>query len=161
MTGPAPIVLQASAVANEGRALLIIGPPGAGKSSLALALIERGAGLIGDDAVTLTRKGARLIASPPPNIAGLIEVRGVGLIRLPAAAPAPVALMLELAAGPAERLPESLPKRKIVGIEVPVLAFDPGTIAPAERALWALRRHGLVHDPASLCRATGQDALHD
>jgi hypothetical protein len=161
MTNGAPIVLQASAVAIEGRALLMIGPPGTGKSSLALALIERGAGLIGDDAVTLTPKGARLIASPPPNIAGLIEVRGVGLVRLPLAPPAPVALMLELGAGPGERLPDALPRREIAGISVPVLAFDPGTIAPAERALWALRHHGLVHDPASLCRATGQDAPHD
>lgn len=161
MTGPAPIVLQASAVAIEGRALLIIGPPGAGKSSLALALIERGAGLIGDDAVTLTPEGTRLIASPPPHIAGLIEVRGVGLIRLPLAAPAPVALALELGAGPAERLPDALPQRQVAGIAVPALAFDPGTIAPASRALWALRQHGLVHDPASLCRASGQDGSHD
>ena len=156
-----PLVLQASAVAIEGRALLILGPPGAGKSSLALALIERGAELIGDDAVTLTPDGARLIASPPPHIAGLIEVRGVGLIRLPLAAPAPVALALELGAGPAERLPDALPQRLIAGLAVPVLAFDAGTIAPAARAMWALRQHGLLHDPSSLCRASGQDGPHD
>jgi hypothetical protein len=161
MTSGAPIVLQASAVAIEGRAVLIVGPPGSGKSSLALALIERGAGLIGDDAVTLTPEGARLIASPPPNIAGLIEVRGVGLVRLAPTASAPVALVLELGAGPAERLPDTLPQRLIAGIAVPVLAFDPGTIAPAPRAMWALRQHGLVCDPASLCRASGQDGPHD
>jgi serine kinase of HPr protein (carbohydrate metabolism regulator) len=161
MTDPAPLVLQASAVAIEGRALLVIGPPGAGKSSLALALIERGAELIGDDAVTLTPQGAQLIASPPPNIAGLIEVRGVGLIRMAPAAPAPVALMLELSAGPAERLPDALPHRMIAGIAVPVLAFDPGTIAPAARAQWALRVHGMVHDPSSLCRASGHNGPHD
>ena len=161
MTEAAPLVLQASAVAIEGRSLMLFGPPGAGKSSLALALIERGAGLIGDDAVTLIPEGARLIASPPPNIAGMLEVRGVGLVRLEPAAPAPVALALELGAGPAERLPDALPQRLIAGIAVPVLAFDPGSIAPAERALSALRLHGLVHDPASLCRASGHNGPHD
>lgn len=161
MTGTTPLVLQASAVAIEGCALLILGPPGVGKSSLALALIECGAELIGDDAVTLTPEGVQLIASPPPNIAGLIEVRGVGLIPMPLAAPTPVALALELGAGPGERLPDALPQRLIGGIAVPVLAFDPGTIAPAARVLWALRLHGLVHDPASLCRASGHNGQHD
>ena len=72
--------LQASAVAINGRALVLEGAPGVGKSSLALALIERGAMLIGDDGVTLVRDGdgesARLLAVPPPNIEGLLEVRG-------------------------------------------------------------------------------------
>jgi hypothetical protein len=144
------LVLQASAVVIDGRALLIEGPPGSGKSSLALALIEGGAGLIGDDAVTLTpAQGRRLIAAPPPNIAGLIEVRGVGLARLPLAPPAPVALLLTLGNPAPERLPDTpLPTRTIAGIAVPVLAFVPGTLAPAARALWALRLHGRVFDPA-------------
>lgn len=142
------VVLQASALAVDGHALLVEGPPGSGKSSLALALIARGAGLIGDDAVTLAVEGApgceRLIASPPPNIAGLLEVRGVGIARLPVAPPAPVALILALGGPAPERLPEApLPTRTIAGIAVPVLAFDPGLIAPAERAAWALRLHGL------------------
>lgn len=142
------IVIQAGALAIGARALLIEGPPGSGKSSLALALIERGAGLIGDDAVTLFAQGARgyerLIAAPPPHIAGLIEVHGVGIVRLPLAAPAPVALILSLGAPGAERLPEvPLPRRTICGVAVPVLAFAPGSIAPAERAFHALRLHGL------------------
>lgn len=146
------LVLQASAVVIEGRALLIEGAPGSGKSSLALALIERGAGLIGDDAVMLTADGPRLIASPPPNIAGLLEVRGVGLAALPCAAPAPVALILALGALPAERLPQTpLATRAIAGVAIPVLAFDPGSLAPAARAEWALRMHGLVFEPSSLC----------
>ena len=70
MSEPARPVHQASAVVIGGRALLIEGPPGSGKSSLTLALIDRGAGLIGDDAVTLMREGAALIASPhnPPGV---------------------------------------------------------------------------------------------
>lgn len=144
-------VLQASAVAIGGRALLIEGPPGSGKSSLALALIDRGAGLIGDDAVTLNVAEGALMASPPPNIAGLLEVRGVGLVRLPCAAPAPVALILSLGTSAAERLPElPLPTRLIAGAAIPVLAFDPGPLAPALRAEWALRLHGLYHAASSL-----------
>lgn len=152
------LVHQASAVVVEGRALLIEGPPGSGKSSLALALIEQGAGLIGDDAVTIAADGDRLIASPPPNIAGLIEVRGVGLVRLELAPPAPVALILALGGPPPARLPETpLPTRVIAGIAVPVLAFDPGTIVPAARALWALRLHGLAFSGSFLCRAETPD----
>jgi hypothetical protein len=150
-------VIQAGAVTIGGRALLIAGPPGSGKSSLALALIDRGAGLIGDDAVSLSRVGTALIASPPPRIAGLIEVRGVGIAALPLAAPAPVALLLELGGAPGERLPQTpLASRLLEGIAVPVLGFDPGDIAPAVRAEWALRLHGLAADPAFLCRASGR-----
>lgn len=146
------LVFQASAVAIEGRALLIEGPPGSGKSSLALALIDRGAGLIGDDAITLSVAGGRLIAAPPPNIAGLLEVRGVGLVTLPCAGPAPVALILTLGGPVPERLPEApLPTRLIAGVAIPVLAFDPGPIAPAIRAEWAMRLHGLRHAASSLC----------
>lgn len=150
------LVHQASAVAIGGRALLIEGPPGSGKSSLALALIDRGAGLIGDDAVTLTAREGDLIAAPAPNIAGLLEVRGVGLLTLPLAPPAPVALILVLGGADTSiaRLPEPpLPLREIAGIGVPVLAFDPGHIAPASRAERALALHGLSVGTSSLCPA--------
>lgn len=146
------LVHQASAVAIGGRALLIEGPPGSGKSSLALALIDRGAGLIGDDAVTLVAEAACLIASAPPNIAGLLEVRGVGLVHVPGAPPAPVALILVLGSGTTERLPLApLPARILAGMSVPVLDFDPGTIAPAQRAEQALAMHGRVFTPSSFC----------
>lgn len=149
---------QASAVVIDGRALLIEGPPGSGKSSLALALIERGAGLIGDDAVTLTAQNDCLIASAPPNIAGLIELRGVGLATLPLVAPAPVALILTLGGPLSDRLPSApLPRRVIAGVAVPVLGFDPGAIVPAARAAWALRLHGLAIKPTSLCVPDAQD----
>lgn len=147
-------VMQASAVAIGGRALLIEGPPGSGKSSLALALIDRGAELIGDDGVTLTRDGEALIASPPPRIGGMLEVRGVGIVRLPVAPPSPVALILALGGPAPARLPETpLPVRAIAGVAVPVLAFDPGSIAPGPRAEWALREHGLAF--AAACRQDG------
>jgi len=141
-------VIQASAVAISGRALLIEGAPGSGKSSLALALIERGARLIGDDGVSLSRaEDGALIAAPPPRIAGMIELRGIGIVRLETAPPAPVALILALPsprdASP-ERLPESVVTRPLLGCEIPVLRFEPGPLAPAMRAEWALRLHGLA-----------------
>ena len=89
------ILLQASAVAINGYALLIEGQPGSGKSTLALELIDRGALLIGDDGVKLSREGETVIASPPPNIAGLIEIRGVGLASIDCVT-APVALGISL-----------------------------------------------------------------
>ncbi|MGB3470938.1 MAG: HPr kinase/phosphatase C-terminal domain-containing protein [Erythrobacter sp.] len=144
---PETLVLQASAVAIEGRALLIEGEPGAGKSSLALALIERGAQLIGDDGVTLTRvetgDAPHIMASPPPNIEGLIEVRGVGLARFPVAPPCPVALILTLT-DMTERLPRAPGTRSILGCTIPVLPFTPGTIAPVQRARIALDMHGAL-----------------
>lgn len=158
MSAGGAIVHQASAVVIGGRALLIEGPPGSGKSSLALALIDRGAGLIGDDAVTLLDGGGVLVAAPPPNIAGLLEVRGVGLVRLPVAAAAPVALVLELGGPPGERLPpDPLPQRTIAGFAVPYLSFAPGPIAPAQRAEQALALHGMVAKATSLSPAPAQE----
>ena len=134
---------QASVVAIDGRAVMIEGPPGSGKSTLALALIDRGATLIGDDGVRIERHGETLMACPPPNIAGKIELRGIGIATLESAPPAPLALILALC-DQGDRLPEQLPQREILGLGIPVLPFIPGTIAPAVRAEWALAMHGLA-----------------
>ena len=142
MNGKPTAIVQASVVAIDGRALMLDGPPGSGKSSLALALIGCGAQLIGDDGVTLTRDGDTIMASPPPNIAGLLEIRGVGLVEMPLAAPTPLALILTLGEAGA-RLPKMAGERDVLGLAIPHLAFEPGSIAPAERAEWAMRKHGL------------------
>ncbi|MEO1220324.1 MAG: HPr kinase/phosphatase C-terminal domain-containing protein [Pseudomonadota bacterium] len=142
MTDQVDCVFSASAVAIGDIALAIEGPPGSGKSSLSLALIDRGARLIGDDAVTLTKQEDRLIASPPPNIEGMIELRGIGLIDMPLAQPCPLGLILSLGVG-GERLPESVPKRQVLGLEIPCLPFYPGSLAPAVRAEMALAKHAL------------------
>ena len=141
------MLIQATAVAIEGRALVFEGPPGSGKSSLALSLIDRGATLIGDDGVTLKREADRIVARPPPNIKGLLEIRGIGLVKLPTRDGAPVALLLSLVEqGHVERLPGMLIDREFLGVRIPVLPFVPGTKAPAVRTEWALREHGLVFD---------------
>lgn len=138
---------QASCVAVAGRAILVEGAPGSGKSSLALALIDRGAVLVGDDGVSLEVREGHLWASPPPNIAGLVEVRNVGLVRFPATS-APVALVLRLGGDP-PRLPDSAGTENILGCAIPLLAFHPGDTASALRAELALSAHGLPLPPAS------------
>lgn len=141
------ILIQATAVAIDGRAVIFEGPPGSGKSSLALSLIDRSAKLIGDDGVRLHRQGEQVLASPPPNITGLLEIRGVGLVNLPTCEAMPVALILKLVdIGHAERLPGMLITRDYFGLEVPVLPFVPGSKAPALRAEWALKVHGLTFE---------------
>jgi len=135
-------LIQASVVAINGRALMIEGPPGSGKSSLALALIDRGAVLVGDDGVTLRREGAQIVACPPPNIAGRMEVRNIGLIDLPCTS-APLALILTLTED-APRYPDPVEQRDLLGIAIPALPFRPGDAVQALRAEWALRQHGIA-----------------
>ena len=131
---------QASCVAIGGRGVLIEGPPGSGKSSLALALIDRGASLVGDDGVLLETRGGRLWALPPPNIAGLLEIRNVGIANLPAEE-APVALVLRLDPA-ADRQPERAEELVLAGTAVPLIRLWPDTPALALRAEWALNLHG-------------------
>jgi HPr kinase/phosphorylase len=133
-----PVLANVTCVAVAGRGLLIEGAPGCGKSSLALALIDRGAALVGDDAIAIELRGARLWAHPPPNIAGRIEIRGVGIADLPAAS-APLCLALRLGEDGA-RLPEPA-KRVLAGATIPLLHLPSG--ADALRAEWALRLHGM------------------
>lgn len=137
----AGLLANVTCVAVGGRGLLLEGPPGCGKSSLALALIDRGAALVGDDGVGLERQGALLWAHPPPHIAGKLEIRGVGIIAI-AAASAPLALVLSLGGGGA-RLPTPA-MREIEGVCLPSLAFDAASLAAPLRAEWALRLHGLT-----------------
>jgi hypothetical protein len=134
---------QATAVAIEGRALLIEGAPNSGKSSLALALIDRGATLIGDDAVMLNAVGTRLLVSPHPNIAGLIEVRNVGLVTMPVTGAVPVALVLLLdpAAPRHVEVAETVDRGAIA---LPMLRLWSDSPVLALRAELALRQYGLV-----------------
>jgi serine kinase of HPr protein (carbohydrate metabolism regulator) len=126
--------IHASAVLVGDRAVLIRGPSGSGKSRLAFDLILAGrAGhiapttLIGDDRVHVWPKGAELMIGPVPALAGLIEVRGLGILRCDFAAEAAAGLVVDLDAADAERLPppEAL-QISIKGILVPRIPVQPG-----------------------------------
>lgn len=132
-------IANVTCVSVGGRGLLIEGEPGSGKSSLALALIDRGATLVGDDGVTLERRGDAVWALPPPNIAGKLEIRGVGIIDM-ACAEAPLALVLTLDPE-APRMAEPA-TRELLGVDLPALAFRPGDALQALRAEHALARFG-------------------
>ncbi|WP_066551940.1 HPr kinase/phosphorylase [Croceicoccus bisphenolivorans] len=133
---------QATCVAIEGRAILIEGEPGIGKTSLALALIDRGAKLIGDDGVLLERRDDRLWVLPHPNTRGLIEVRNVGIVTMHCG-DAPAALVLELS-DLAPRHIDAPGKVLRHGMELPCLSFWPSSPIGAFRAELALAVHGLT-----------------
>ncbi|MEG3164141.1 aldolase [Sphingomonas sp. PB2P19] len=115
--------LHATAVAVDGVAVLIEGPSGAGKSDLALRLIDRGAVLISDDQTVLVRAGRVLHARAPAEIAGRIEVRGIGIVAMPHVADVPVRLLVRIGGGPVERMPDR-EIRRVAGIEVPQMHIE-------------------------------------
>jgi HPr kinase/phosphorylase len=110
------------------RAVLLRGPPGAGKSDLALRLIEAGWRLVADDQTDLARQGRQVIASAPDRIAGLIEARGLGIVKLSRdqlVRRAPVLLLVDLAHPERiERLPEAA-SETVLGVDLPVVSLAP------------------------------------
>ncbi len=140
-------VHQASCVAIGGRAVVIEGVPGSGKSSLALALIDRGALLIGDDAVALELRrdetgSERLLASPPPNIAGLLEIRNLGLLSFQTAREVPVAVVLRLDRD-APRFIDTAECVNLAGAVIPLVRLWPDSPVLYLRAEAALKAYGL------------------
>jgi len=128
--------IHACAVLVGARALLIRGPPGAGKSQLALGLIQAASSgrlafvrLIADDRVHVAASHGRLIAQAPANLAGLMEIRGIGIRRVPYEPMAVVRLVIDLATA-TERMPQSAATQvEIEGVSLPRLAVAPGADA--------------------------------
>ncbi len=126
---------HASAVLIGATAVLIRGASGAGKSRLAFALINaqaqgqlRFSRLVGDDRVLLDACNGRLLVRPAPSLTGLIEVRGLGIRRLPYEPVATVGLVADLDAADAERLPSrDAAQTAICGVNLPRLAVAPET----------------------------------
>jgi len=101
------ILVHGTTVALEGEGVLLRGPPGSGKSDLALRLIDGGARLIADDQTELTRAPDGVVARSPASIAGRMEVRGLGILRVPTAPSVPLRLVIDLVKPDrVERLPE-------------------------------------------------------
>ena len=143
-TGPrlSAETLHASAIAKDGRAVLITGPSGSGKSDLSLRLLDRGFTLVSDDQTVLRKDGDRLIASAPPTIAGKLEIRGIGIVDMERTDNVPVALIVELT-GDIQRLPDDSRQRPILGVMLPLVTIDAMTASAPSKVAVALDRMGL------------------
>ena len=120
---PTSARVHATTVAIDGRGVMLVGASGAGKSDLALRLIDRGAVLVSDDYTDLARRGDALIATPPPNIAGQIEIRGLGIVDQAFATSILIQLVVSLG-DEIDRMPE--PRwRTMAGVRVREIVIDP------------------------------------
>jgi HPr kinase/phosphorylase len=125
-----PRRLHGSCVARNDDAILLVGPPGSGKSDLALRLLARGFALVADDQVDI----ADGIASCPAALLGLLEARGLGILRLPYRAEARLALIVDLTTRP-DRLP--LPRRD-PSLDLPVIGLDAASASAVDKIVMAL-----------------------
>ncbi|HWV82566.1 MAG TPA: HPr kinase/phosphatase C-terminal domain-containing protein [Hyphomicrobiaceae bacterium] len=142
--------IHATAIALDGRAALILGPPGAGKSDLALRCILQGAwidgrhvlaSLIADDQVIVDRSGGGLVARGPEPIQGRMEVRGLGIVDVPSVPAAEIGLAVELAdIATIDRLPDPPPNWTLLGAEVPLIRVAPFEASAHLKVLLALAR---------------------
>jgi serine kinase of HPr protein (carbohydrate metabolism regulator) len=134
--------VHASTVARDGRAVLITGPSGSGKSDLALRLLDRGFTLVSDDQTIVKKDGNRLVASAPPTIAGKLEIRGIGIVDMERTDNIPVTLIVELT-GDIQRLPDDSRQRPILGVMLPLITIDAMTASAPSKVALALDRMGI------------------
>lgn len=135
--------IHASTVALSGRAVLITGPSGSGKSDLTLRLLDRGFVLVSDDQTIVRKTGTKLLASAPPTIKGKLEIRGVGIVDMEQVDDVPVALVVELTSE-IQRLPDDSRERPVLGLSVPLISVDAMSASAASKVALALDRLGLT-----------------
>lgn len=134
--------IHASTVAMEGRAVLITGASGSGKSDLTLRLLDRGFQLVSDDQTIVKKVGNSLCASSPPTISGKLEIRGIGIVSMDHVDNIPVALVVELTSE-IQRLPDDSRERPICGVPIPLISVDAMTASAPSKVALALDRLGL------------------
>ncbi len=120
------MLIHGSCAARQGDGVLILGPPGSGKSDLVLRLMQAGWLLVADDQVEVSLGESAPVATSPPALAGLLEVRGLGIFEaLPAGGPVPLRLAVHLASREqVARLPQPARWRE-GGASLPLIALDP------------------------------------
>jgi len=133
------IMVHATCIAVDGHGVLLRGAAGSGKSDLALRLIDGGAQLVADDQVVLARRGANVIASAPVSLHGLIEIRGLGIMRMDAATEARIALVADMAEPHAA---PRLPDRRHCDLDGVAIAWL--ALAPFEASAPAKLRFALI-----------------
>ena len=159
MTGTETI--HATCVAFGDIGILLRGPSGSGKSDLALRLIHAGATLVADDRVMLSVGEGCLVASAPPALAGLLEVRGVGIVELPNASNIDIVLIAELVSADAvDRLPDAgwsayLDRR------IRTIALAPFEHTAVAKLRIAAYDAAAQSDPATGARRRVEDDRHD
>jgi HPr kinase/phosphorylase len=133
------IRVHGTSVSLDGHGILLQGPSGSGKSDLALRLIDQGARLVADDQTELSLVGEELCMTSPAAIAGQLEVRGVGILHVPAVSSAPLRLVVALV--PAERI-ERLPEAQfctLLGRDIPFVSLAPFQASATAKLSVALR----------------------
>jgi serine kinase of HPr protein (carbohydrate metabolism regulator) len=130
-------------VTSDGRAVLITGPSGSGKSDLTLRLLDHGYKLVSDDQTIIKKVGDKIIASAPPMIAGKLEVRGIGIVQMERVDNVPVALIVELTSNEIQRLPDDSRERPLLGVKIPLVSIDAMTASAPSKVALALDRMGL------------------
>ncbi|MDP6603169.1 MAG: HPr kinase/phosphatase C-terminal domain-containing protein [Rhodospirillales bacterium] len=137
--------VHATCVTVDGNGVLLRGPPGCGKSDLALRLIDTGARLVADDQTELRLSADRLEAFPPPAIAGFLEVRGVGVVPIDNLPSALLSVVVDLVASDAvERVPEA-ERCVYLGVAIPLFRLSPfEASAPAKVRLAVKAATGLI-----------------
>ena len=144
-------LMHATCVSVAGHGVLLIGPPGAGKSDLALRLMHGhlqvggrliSVELVADDQVIVEVRHGRLCGRPPPAIAGQIEVRGLGILSVPFTAECDIGVAVQLVqAGEVERFPDPRPAMDVLGHRLPLIKIAPfEASAPLKVVLAALRQ---------------------
>jgi HPr kinase/phosphorylase len=132
------LLVHATTVEINGQGVLIRGPSGSGKSDLAIRLIDGGAILVADDQTEVSAQGDRVVAHAPDPIAGLLEVRGLGLVSLPHRPWVPLALVIDLIdSDKVERLPEPS-QAYFLGLAVPRMDLAPFQASAAAKVRLAI-----------------------
>ena len=130
--------VHGTVIGIDGNGVLLKGEPGSGKSDLALRFLEAGASLVADDQVVLRLNKGQVFAEAPPQLSGRMEIRGIGIVDVPAISEVCLKMVVLLSSkGEIERLPK-LESTKILGIIVPVIlvsAFEASAVAKIKFAL--------------------------
>jgi len=150
-------LIQATSIALDGEGVLLRGPSGAGKSDLALRLIDGGASLVADDQVRCRRDGDNLFVSAPKTLSGVLEVRGLGPVRMEYLPRAPLRLVVDLTTRDRiERVP-LLATCCLEGLELPLITLAPFEASAAAKLTLVCRM--VVRGEAPLMLLTSVSAV--